>query len=516
MNGFLQNFLDNPILTRELRRRMRGKALIFSICGYIIIMTITSIMILLTGMNPFDQFGAQNNTKLLEDMVKTGTLLFNAISVIQALLVLIIAPTITAGMTTMEKEKQTFDFLRVTTITPWMYVIGCFLSTIFYVSLALLCALPLISLSFLYGGVSREDVISRTISLLALSMVLSAMGLFISSIRERTRTAQGIVVFLIFIMLFGAIVIESSLSVQFGSGLFSGGGAPIVTLAGLNLTKDAMVWLSLFMVSLVLLLMATRKLFDPYESRAVNHWQFSVIFGAMITITLVACAQTMNDTQGIFVTVVGCFMLGFAAHNFAVGRMEVGDEMWHMKRLFPLLRPFDQTVPFIILVGLVWYWAMGSVVTNLPGGHTLTSADALISAALLSLAGYFFFCCFARYATAVSVGRRQAGNLTLGVIIGCWLVLPIVGGILSGLMQDTSFDSSPFQFFFLQLYQFSPVFFLSDSFLRNDEVLNVLGTPVGLGCAFYISMGLLFLALGEPLRYKRWKGFSWHYDMPSR
>ncbi|NJL08473.1 MAG: ABC transporter permease, partial [Methylacidiphilales bacterium] len=137
----------------------------------------------------------------LTQMRSTGQSLFKWITGIQAMLVLIIAPTITAGMTTGEKEKKTFEFLRVTTITPWMYVLGSFLSTVFYVSLALLCALPLISLSFLYGGVGRNDVIASGGMLLGASMVLSSFGLFISSVRERTRTAQGIVVFLIFALI---------------------------------------------------------------------------------------------------------------------------------------------------------------------------------------------------------------------------------------------------------------------------------------------------------------------------
>ncbi|MBI5154994.1 hypothetical protein HZA57_07135, partial [Candidatus Poribacteria bacterium] len=142
MKALLINIFDNPILTRELRRRMRGKALVYSIIGYIILMTLTSILVLLANSDPFTMSSARDTQKMLGKLADTGQSLFRSISIIQGLLVLIIAPTITAGMTTGEKEKKTFEFLRVTTISPWMYVMGCFLSTVFYVSLALLCALP--------------------------------------------------------------------------------------------------------------------------------------------------------------------------------------------------------------------------------------------------------------------------------------------------------------------------------------------------------------------------------------
>lgn len=225
MKGLLQNVFDNPILTRELRRRMRGKALVYSMIGYIILMAMVSTLVLLFKMANWNSSDSQALLKALTD---TGHSLFVSITIIQILLVLIVAPTITAGMTTGEKEKKTFDFLRVTTITPWMYILGCFLSTVFYVSLALLCALPLISLAFLYGGVGKSDVLVSVGGLLGGSMILSSLGLYISSIRERTRTAQGVVVFMIFTFLFVGVALLKQVQSWLGTGgggLFGGGMA---------------------------------------------------------------------------------------------------------------------------------------------------------------------------------------------------------------------------------------------------------------------------------------------------
>ncbi|MGF1573124.1 MAG: ABC transporter permease subunit [Sumerlaeia bacterium] len=517
MSGFLQNIFDNPILTRELRRRMRGRALIFSIIGYIIIMTITSILILISGMNPFDMAAnSQNNTKLLEDMVKTGTLLFNAITVIQALLVLIIAPTITAGMTTVEKERQTFDFLRVTTITPWMYILGCFLSTIFYVSLALLCALPLLSLSFLYGGVSQNEVIERTITLMGMSMVLSALGLYISSIRERTRTAQGIVVFLIFFLIFGGIILESTLTTRFGSGLLTGGGgAQIFSVLGLSFTQTNLLWGVFFFMSTIFLLMATRKLFDPFESRSVNHWQFAVIFTFLLSILLASGRQPVANIQAIVFVSVGGFLLAFAALNFAVGRMEVGDEMWHLKRLLPFLRYFDQTIPYLIIIGAVWYWAAHSFVENIPLSSTLSTPKGILWGAEVAICGFLFFCTFARLATAYSIGRKQSGRWTLGVIIFSWLLLPVVCLIMLSILDNADITDGFIVTALIQFSSLSPFYVVVESMINPDNLTLLFTSPAIFPCAAYIVFSCICLLVGEPKRLKRWKGFSWHYDMPS-
>ena len=71
-----RNFFDNPILTRELRRRMRGKALIFSIMGYIALMTVTSIMILVTRVGGASLFQAAETQQLLKQLSATGQSLF--------------------------------------------------------------------------------------------------------------------------------------------------------------------------------------------------------------------------------------------------------------------------------------------------------------------------------------------------------------------------------------------------------------------------------------------------------
>lgn len=515
MTAFLKNILDNPILTRELRRRMRGKALMYSIIGYIMLMSGVTIMLLLLKVNPLAARAAGDTQALLDLMTDTGRSLYIWITAIQALLVLIIAPTITAGMTTGEKERQTFDFLRVTTITPWMYISGCFLSTVFYVGLALICAMPLLGLTFLYGGVGPSDLLKSLGTLFTASLILSAFGLYISSVRDRTRTAQGIVVFVIFAAVFGSLIgldqIRSWLGTASAAATSAAGGsAAFFTENGRWLVGYG---IGAF-VAMVFLLVATRKLFDPGEVRAFGHAQFAVvallIMGGLWTYISFGNAVTNYTVLGFLTT--GCILLMIAAINFGVGRMEVGDEIWHLKRLFPFLRFFDQTIPYLVCVGLLWFWA-GIQFMDLVAPSKLVEAGMIRSVLLVSLSGFAFLCVFGRYATAVAVGRSGAGRLTLGVAIALWVVVPIlVLFTLAGLSNKGSAFGEVCSF----LGRLSPFYVMVDG--TNNQRLYAGGDALSLpGFTIFVVYSVLtviFLVLGELLRYRRWKGFDYHYDMP--
>lgn len=508
MRSLYFSFFDNPILLRELRRRMRGKALVYSIITYIILMTLSTVLVLLfKSPSPF----ARPGQDLLNQMVDVGQTLFLWIVGIQSLLVLIVAPTITAGMTTGEKERKTFDFLRVTTITRWMYVMGCFLSTAFYVALALICALPLLSLTFLYGGVAMEDVVRTLFTLLGGSCILSAFGLYISSVCERTRTAQGIIVFLIFAVLFGGFIVYNQLQVLFAGALAQQGGASdpgAVFFFDYRIPTWVLGFAGQLAVAAVFLLLAARKLFEPEDTRAFAHWQFALLF-AVITLGFLgflnANAFTREIPEVAFLA-IGYALLLLAVHSFAVGRMEVGDEVWHLKRLLPILRPLDQTIPFLLAVGLFWYWTLSvfpSTVSTL-----LLPAGFVTTMMLATLSSYFFFCMVGRATTGVLVLRRPAGNMTLAVMAVMLVVVPLVGWAGMALVP-------PLAGAFRELVALSPFALLVDV-LREPGVYTDRARPVGLIAAVvYVVLGMGVGIYGEIRRYLRWRGFDYHYDMPA-
>ncbi len=513
MNLFPSIF-DNPILVRELRRRMRGRALVYSMIGYICIITLIALFIMLaktptfsldSGTGGFDQ-------NFLKKLIDCGTSIFSWITGIQLLLVLIIAPTITAGMTTAEKERKTFEFLQVTTIHPWAYVMGSFLSTVFYVVLALLCALPPLCLAFLYGGVAPSDVVYTFLLLLAGSLILSSFGLYISSVRERTRAAQGIVVFMIFLFVFGGMTFLRSAMQWLGGGFAGAGGAGTtggMYVFGFSITSGILVALATIFLTGIFLLLAARKLYQSDE-RAFAYWQFGLLFllamGVMIGLVY---RQTVSDAMVIGYGIVSALLLATAAVCYGVGRMEVGDEIWHLKRLIPALRPIDESLLFLGAVALIWVWA-SYVWLSVPA-VTPVKKGLVDSLVWVGVSGFVFFVFLGRLLTAVFYTRKTAGRLTMAGIGFAWIGVPLLGTILASL--SSALD--PFQEF---CARFSPIFLTMEFYGGQGTTafshLSGLDRP-----GLYQSMIYLVLAAGvavageiRRLRYSR--RFNYHYEMP--
>lgn len=488
---------------------MRGRGLMYSIITYIIAMTVSTSLILLIKT---PSLVADAGMELLSRMRETGELIYFWITGIQFLLVLVLAPAITAGLTTTEKERKTFDFLRVTTITRWMYIMGCFLSTTFYVLLALICALPLLSLSFLYGGVALMDVVSTFFLLLTCSCLLSSIGLFVSSITERTRSAQGIIIFLIFTLFFIAIFLYSQFQVLFSGAMAQAGmeepGSDAIYIFDIPFAPWVLTCLALVALSGLFLLLAARKLFDPEESRALSHWQFVVIYAVACggVLGLLATNAFQAELAEILFLIALYSLLVAAIFSFAMGRMEVGDEIWHLKRLVPVLRPIDQTIPFLALLCLSWWFVLRAV-------PEVALASQLESAFLdtflyLSAAAFIFFCVTARAVTALCKTRRLAMVTISLIAVLLFVIFPIMASAFWVAMPRHSF-------FFGELVALSP-FALAVDGIFNMSRYEGTGMPIGkMTLYFYLGAAVVVALVGETARYRRWKNYDYHFDMPT-
>lgn len=400
---------DNPIFIRELRRRMRGRGLVVTLCLYIAAMCLWALLTVQwqSEMVSSQSFGARTSTVQLGGpsyvtATSIGRSLFSSIVAIQAILVLIVAPTITAAMVRSEKERQTFDFLRGTAISAPTYVVGALLSTVLYVALALLCALPVLMVSHLYGGVS--DVVRTTLALLGASILLSSGGLLVSCATERGRTGH----LLLGLLLAGGLgLYAGSPSAGSWSSLIGAAGAQPgsgLVLAGLQIPGWVVSACLCIAVSGVLLLIASRKLFQPRE-RALNYRQMAAVyFGALsaagvwlLTGKNAAAAQAaagaanprlLLERGGLLMAVlVGIGIL--IQCTALLSRVEIGNERWRIKQNRPALEDRDEaglfvaavTIPALLLAGAfvlaAWPGEWGRLAALLPPAFFLAAHAGL-------------------------------------------------------------------------------------------------------------------------------------------
>ncbi len=174
----------NPIMLKELRGRMRGTRAFVVITVYLMLMSGFALLLyVLYSASLNDGSGSLQGGQI-------GRTLFTGIVGLELFLVMFIVPAFTAGAITGERERQTYDLLRTTLLSPRALVIGKLLSALFYTLLLLLAAIPLQSLGFLFGGVSIEELILAFVILLVTAITLGTIGLYFSATLQRTQAAS--------------------------------------------------------------------------------------------------------------------------------------------------------------------------------------------------------------------------------------------------------------------------------------------------------------------------------------
>ena len=182
-----QLILDNPVVTKELRGRMRGTRTPWLLFGYLLLLSLILFFSYLGWWNSNAQ--TVQNGGGGEAGYTVGRLFFRIIFYSQAVMIALITPALTAGAISVEREQRTFELLRGTTLRPGSIVLGKLLSSVSFVALLLTSSLPLLSLCFLLGGVSPGEVFFAYLLLVGDAFLFGAIGLCWSAYAASTATA---------------------------------------------------------------------------------------------------------------------------------------------------------------------------------------------------------------------------------------------------------------------------------------------------------------------------------------
>jgi ABC-type transport system involved in multi-copper enzyme maturation permease subunit len=88
---------------------------------------------------------------------RLGRNFFISISTMQVLLGILVAPAITAGALTVEREQRSFELLAISLVRPWSIVFGKLVSALSFIVLLAVASIPLVSVCFLLGGVDTHE-----------------------------------------------------------------------------------------------------------------------------------------------------------------------------------------------------------------------------------------------------------------------------------------------------------------------------------------------------------------------
>ncbi|GAB4216380.1 MAG: ABC transporter permease [Roseiflexaceae bacterium] len=218
----------NPVLMKDLRGRMRGAPAFLLLTLYL---GILSAMALLVYVGVSDSAASDPNAGQ-----RIGESLLYLITGVSLVQVCLITPLLTAGSIAGERERQTYDLLISSLLTPWQIVWGKLSAALAYAGLLVLGVIPLLSIAFLFGGVSPVEVLIVLAGLLASAVLYACVGLFWSALLRSTVMAGALSLATVLSVQLGIPFLGLIASLVFGplTALWSG-SAPLVYLAGLLL-----------------------------------------------------------------------------------------------------------------------------------------------------------------------------------------------------------------------------------------------------------------------------------------
>lgn len=183
-NFNFERILDNPVIAKELRGRMRDRRTFILLTFYLSLIAAFVCMIYL--------FLGESTSGLAFDPDYRQTLgksIFGTVVLIELLLISFIGPGLTSGALTSEREHRTLDLLKTTLLTPGELVFGKLSSAVIYLFLLIFTVLPIQSLAFILGGVGLAEVVISSLLLVVTSIFFATLGIFFSSFLKRTLAA---------------------------------------------------------------------------------------------------------------------------------------------------------------------------------------------------------------------------------------------------------------------------------------------------------------------------------------
>ena len=172
--------MENPILMKELRSRMRGSKAYWVLLVYLVVLSFALVIAYLAWWHTSGYSGGS---------FVIGRLFFRTLFYVQVGLVCLITPGLTAGAITLEKEQRTYDLLVMTSMKARSMIAGKLVSAISFVVLLMVSSVPLVSVCFLLGGVSPGEVFFSYLVLLLAAFMYGSLGLMWSSVARNTTTA---------------------------------------------------------------------------------------------------------------------------------------------------------------------------------------------------------------------------------------------------------------------------------------------------------------------------------------
>lgn len=170
--------LINPVLDKEIRLRLRSPRAMWTLFFYLL-----AIGLLAFAAIYLTQVMSGGGPSFNPEQSK---ILFYFLAMAQLGLVAFMAPGLTAGVISGEREKQTLNLLLTTQQSSTTIILSKLVSSLSFMVLIVISTIPVYSMVFLYGGVSPKQLALVFLFYLFMMAMLGSFGIFFSTVLKRT------------------------------------------------------------------------------------------------------------------------------------------------------------------------------------------------------------------------------------------------------------------------------------------------------------------------------------------
>lgn len=217
----IQSFVASvaAVSAKESRWRMRGRRAFVVVTVYLALLSLLVVGVYrlmydrAVAFNefagPFPGGGFDGGMVAGSMSADIGRAIFIIVLVLQTLLTLLLAPALTSGAISIEREKQTLELLITTPVSTLGMVIGKLISSLAFVLLLILGSMPLMAVVFAFGGVAPEDVVRAYLMLFAVAFGLGALGMFCSALFKRTQVSTAAAYMIVLLLTIGSLTLHT-------------------------------------------------------------------------------------------------------------------------------------------------------------------------------------------------------------------------------------------------------------------------------------------------------------------
>ena len=195
------------LLTKEMRLRMRRERTIWIVIAYILFMGLLGWF----AVNSYSNAATYNNSN--SALSSAGIILYYLLSQLQLFLIIFITPSFTSTAINGEKERQTFDLLLCSRISPFSLLSGKLLAGLANALLLVAASVPLFSLVFFFGGVGPVNIAEALIVFVVTTLLTGTLGIFCSTIFQRPAVSTA-VAYMLCLLWVGLPILIPALSVN--------------------------------------------------------------------------------------------------------------------------------------------------------------------------------------------------------------------------------------------------------------------------------------------------------------